>query len=379
MKIALVRGQFLNLFDMQSYLPILKKYDFTAFGSQKPIHTTFPFPAKFLPSPVDWLDFPKKMNILNRLFIDANYLVGLEKELKGFDIAHTAETYYHYTQQAIRAKRKGYFKKVIVTVWENIPFNNEGIWGRKHFKKQVRIHADHFIAVSESAKQALVREGTDPKKISVVSPGIDTRIFFPEKDHFKRLGKKNKEITILFVGRLEIYKGVMDILEAAVLLKKSKELREYTLKYIFVGKGSQKETMQDFIKKHRLGEHIVFMTADYTSIPEVYSMADIFVAPSKKDRYWQEQYGMMLLEAQAAGLPIVTTKSGAIPENVGDAAVLVREGRVGEMVKAIKAFILSPQLRVKYGKKARERAEKTHDIRIIAAKIDKIYTQVLSL
>src|SRR5690348_16401037 len=137
-KIALVRGKFLNAYEMQIFEPLAKKYDITAFGSLYPFHNNFIFPTVKLPSPTDIPEFPKKMSVLNRLFTDAHYLYGLEEKLKEFDIVHSAETYFHYTQQALDAKKKGYVKKVIATVLENIPFNNEGILGRKEFKERAR-------------------------------------------------------------------------------------------------------------------------------------------------------------------------------------------------------------------------------------------------
>ena len=134
MKIAIVRGKFLNRYEMQFYEPLTKWFDMTAFGSQTSNHDRFSFPVIKLPSPMDIPDFscgagsrfarPFLLSILNRVCIDAHYLVGLENRLKGFDIVHTAETYFHYTQQCLNAKRKGYVKKVIATVLGNIPFNN---------------------------------------------------------------------------------------------------------------------------------------------------------------------------------------------------------------------------------------------------------------
>lgn len=378
-KIALIRGQFLNRYDMQNYEPLIKKYDITAFGSLHPMHKEFAFPVELLVSPTDIPDFPKKMSILNRIFVDAQYLWGLEKELKGFEIAHTAETYYHYTHQALVAKRKGYVKKVVTTVWENIPRNNEGILGRKWFKQSAKEHVDHFIAVSEASKKALLEEGVAQEKISIIQPGINTNLFAPVTGHFEKISAKKKDITILFVGRLEIYKGVFDILEAASSLKRDTDLKKYHISYIFSGSGAQKENMQVFAKSKGLEKDILYVTAGYNNMPEIYQMADIFVAPSKKDRYWQEQYGMMLVEAQAAGLPIVTTHSGSIPENVEDSAVLVQEGNVKQLAQALKAFILSPKLRLIYARKARIRAEKVHDSLQAAQKIHEVYQHVLGL
>lgn len=164
MKVAIVRGKFLNQYEMQLFEKLPPRFQLTGFASLTPFHDRFSFPVVKLPSPMDLPDFPYKMQILNRLFIDAHYLWGLEEKLKGFDLVHSAETYYHYTQQGLNARKKGYVKKVIATVLENIPFNNEGIWGRKMFKARARRELDHIVALTHKTKDALIKEGCDPKK-----------------------------------------------------------------------------------------------------------------------------------------------------------------------------------------------------------------------
>lgn len=375
MKIALVRGKFLNAYEMQIFEPLAKKFDITAFGSQTSYHDTFAFPTVKLVSPMDLPDFPYKMQILNRAFIDAHYLFELENALQGFDIVHTAETYYRYTQQCLHAKRKGLVKKVVATVLENIPFNNEGIYGRQAFKKLARNELDHIIALTERTKLALILEGADADKITVISHGINTKRFTPA--HGLRAVDK-KHFTILFVGRLEKYKGVYEVLHAVKALLLDKDLRAYTLHVTIVGDGSEREKMRQ--REVQLGlESIVTHThAGYGDMAEYYHQADIFVAPSREDTYWQEQYNTALLEAQASGLPIVTTQSGGIPENVGDAALLVSPGDVLSLAYAIKQFILHPKLRTDYAKRARKRAEVVHDVKIISRKIAKVYEHVLA-
>ena len=84
---------------------------------------------------MDIPDFPYKMPILNRMFTDAHYLLGLEDRLKGFDLVHTAETYFRYTQQCLDAKKKGYVKKVIATVLETIRLTTKAFGGGKHTRR----------------------------------------------------------------------------------------------------------------------------------------------------------------------------------------------------------------------------------------------------
>jgi len=370
-KLAIVRGKFLNMYDMQSYEPLVKKYDIIAFGSLFPYHGRFAFPTVKLPSPMDIPAFPYKMQILNRLCVDAHHLFGLESKLKGIDIADTAETYFYYSKQAVLAKKKGWVKKVVVRVDENIPFNNEGIWGRKALKACVREHADHFIAISEKSKKALEREGVDSNKITVIGYGIDTIRFTAVQDHWRRLGRNTHPLTILFVGRLEKEKGVYEVIDAIRIVLQKKNIPH--IRIIFAGRGSEEPQMKKFIKDYGLETQTSFVNVAYKDMPKLYRQADIVVAPSKRTKTWEEQFNIALLEAQSMGLPIVTTRSGGIPENAGDAALFCDEGDSQSLSRQLLRFIQSPSLRVQYGRKARERALKVHDIKIIANKLDRVY------
>ena len=394
-KIAIVRGKFLNKYEMQMYEPLVDRYDITAFGSLTSYHDRFAFPVVKLPSPMDLPDFFYKMPILNRLFIDAHYLFGLEERLKGFDLVHTAETYFHYTRQSLCAKKKGYVKKVIATVLENIPHNNEGIWGRKAFKAVARKELDHMIALTQKTKETLLIEGCDPSKISVIGHFIDTKRFYSRQD---RRMRSFHAVNILFVGRMEEYKGVFDILEAAHVLLNDPDLVHYRLQFVFVGDGSKKKEM--IRKENMLGleSRVVHRLVSYEDMPRVYQSADIFVAPSKpRMRYmvyrwtdrtgesrpdpditWEEQYNTALLEAQASGLAIVTTRSGGIPENVGDAAILIDPGDVAGLANALKRFILDKKFRSEFGRRARLRALHVHDAGIGARKLADLYERILA-
>lgn len=360
MKIWVVRGAFLNPFELQNYYPLAKRHQIQAISSLRPINAQIKLSLIKLPSFTDLPDFPYKYPVLNRLFKDAHYLFGLEKVIKGSDVVHVAEDYYYYTLQAIKAKQKGLVKKVVSTVWEVIPFNNQGLRGRRSIKQTVRQEIDHFITPTKLAKKALVKEGVNPKKITVIPMGINLKQFKPNSSI-----NKNQKINILFVGRLEESKGVSNLVKA--FIKLDKEISN--LKLNLVGQG----TLEEKITTHK---NISLKSVPYQKIHLEYQKADIFCLPSQKTTNWQEQYGMVLVEAMASGLPIITTNTGAIKEVCGSAAVYT-SGSVQELFKSLKTLIISPKKRQYLGAKARHRAVSRYNSLHAARKIEEVYKLVL--
>ncbi len=315
---------------------------------------------------MDLPEFPYKMPLLNRLFVDAQYLFGLEKRLKGYDIAHVAETYYGYTIQALNAKKRGDIKYVVSTVWENIPHNNEGIWGRKQFKERAYKEVDLFIAVTKQAKEALVLEGCSSKKIVVIYPGVDLHRFHPVK-------KSQKSVKhILFVGRLENSKGVWDVLHAFETLYR----KNSKLKLRLCGSGSQKDALQKYIDRNLSG-CVEVQLAAYELLPSVYNWADVVVVASQETKYWKEQFGMVLIEAMASGVPVIATSSGAIPEVAGDAALLVTGQKGDTIVDAIEELMSNSKKCQELSSKGRERAVKLFDAQKTAIQIGECYNALL--
>lgn len=361
MKISIIRGGFLNPFELQNYYPLSKKHNIQAISSLKPLNSQIKLPLKKLLSPTDLPYSPCIYPILNRILKDAHYLFGLEAAIAGSDIAHVAETYYHYTLQAINAKRKGLVKKVVSTVWEVIPFNNESLRGRQGIKNIARKEIDHFITHTKLAKDTLIKEGVPAKKITTIPLGVNLNRFKPKSSS----SKASKNLTILFVGRLEESKGVHNLLNAFLKLHKTIP----NLKLNLVGQGTLKEK----ITTHK---SITLKTISYNHIHQEYQKADIFCLPSQPTKTWQEQYGMVLVEAMASGLPIITTDTGAIKEVCGSAAIYTNISSQA-IYQSLKDLILSPKKRANLKKISRRRALSRYNCLHTFKKIEKIYKQQL--
>jgi starch synthase len=112
----------------------------------------------------------------------------------------------------------------------------------------------------------------------------------------------------------------------------------------------------------------------YEQMPKIYQEADIFVHPVIGSKTWQEQFGMVLVEAMASGLPIVTTNCGSISEVVGEAGIVV--DREQEIVNNLTRLAKDKKLRIKLGKMARARAEKFFDCRLVAKQYEKLLAKL---
>jgi glycosyltransferase involved in cell wall biosynthesis len=370
-KIALVRGAYLNNFEGQNFRFIDdKKFKIVGVSSLFPIEENFSLPKIGLPSIADlqkisFLNQPIKF-FANRLIGDSQILFGLEKLAHQFDIFHSADPHYYYSYQLAKLRKNNKIKKLILTSWETIPFNNESVAAKKKIKYFSLNHTDLIICYTNRAKQALTKEGVDEKKIKVIRLGVDLNRFKP------KITKKN-HLTILFVGRLVEEKGIIDLYQVFVNVKK--EFDQIKLK--IVGDGLLKKQLIKLIRKNHLEKDITITSSNYQNMPKIYQSADIIVLPSKTTKTWEEQYGMVLVEAMASGLPIIAYRSGAIEEIVGNVAILVDEGEVNNLKKQLLLLINNQNLRIKLGKMGRRRAEREFDAQKTANKLEEIYLGLL--
>jgi len=357
MKIFIVRGAFMNPFELQNYAPLAEKYHLTAVSSKYPISDKIDIPLIKLWSPTDLPNFPFKFPILNRLFTDAHQLFGLEKVIRGADLAHVAETYYGYTHQAILAKRRGAIKRIISTVWEIIPHNNEGLRGRKKYKKLARENIDHFIAVTELAKKALVKEGVSETKITVLPMGVDLKKFQPET-----ITKNKRTVNILCVARLVPEKGIEDLM---IAFQKIRE-KNNNVHLTFIGDGPLRSDLTGY-------KNVSVKQVSYGRMAKEYQSADIFCLPSRTTKTWAEQFGMSLIEAMASGLPIVATSTGAIPEVCGDCALYAKPTDPESLKTNLEKLIDNVELRKSMGQASRLLAEKKYNRLKVSRRIGEIY------
>ncbi|HMS40965.1 MAG TPA: glycosyltransferase family 4 protein [Pyrinomonadaceae bacterium] len=206
---------------------------------------------------------------------------------------------------------------------------------------------DGLIAVSnESARQ--LREITPNAKISIIPNAIDVTDF-----DFKTEKKSENFVRLLFVGAIGKLKGERDLIKALTILRD----KNLNLKVSFLGYGA--ESLKSYCDELKITDFIEFLGA--VSLKErlgFFEKADIFVLPT-----YAEAMPMSVIEAMAAGLPVISTNVGGIPELVedGENGFLFECGDVSVLAEKILLLAEDKNLRQKFGKKAREKARKEFD------------------
>jgi glycosyltransferase involved in cell wall biosynthesis len=368
---------------MQNYEPLMGKYDLTAYTTydNKFELDEIKIPIKKLHSPNELIKLlPSSLRHYPRAILfklggcDTN-MFGLEKELSDKDIAHAVEVYNGFSYQSIKAKEENRQLKVVITVWENIPFKNKNIR-----REKVLRNTDLFIAVTRRAKEALMLEGVEEERIRIIGMGVDLDKFKPaekSKDLMRDLGLTDDHFVVLYVGRLIWEKGVYDLLYAARMIARDSELSSIKFKFLLRGDGDEKEGIIKVAKLLGISENISLVKRfPYHKLPEIYNLADIFVLPSIPTWYWQEQFGWVLAEAMASGRAIISTLSGSIPEVVRDAGLLIQPNDPLSLYDAIKKLAKNEGLRKSLEVKAREYAQREFDCLKIANNIGRIYESV---
>lgn len=168
--------------------------------------------------------------------------------------------------------------------------------------------------------------------IETVHNGIDLERFRSQSSQItitkKSLGFDDDDFVAVYSGRLTKEKGIKELLEAFLLLKDYPKLKLMIIGGSFYGndKSGRSPFMTELQQMAEQMQGRVVFTGyiDYDNIPAYLRLANVSVIPS----IWDDPFPTTVLEAMAAGLPIIATKSGGIPESGGDCALFVNKTSV---------------------------------------------------
>jgi len=230
--------------------------------------------------------------------------------------------------------------------------------------------ADSCHAVSKHLEKHFRKYGIE--NIVVIPDGVSQNKF--KLDANKKLTRKelgfDTENLIVCVSRLEHKNGTHDLIEAA------KYLKDLDFKIIICGDGSDRQKLEKMVEELNL-KHRVFLIGDilHADLPRYVACGDIFVRPSLA-----EGFGIVFLEAMAAGLAVIATPVGGIPDFLedGETGLFCEPGNPKDIAEKIKILIQNKSLREKLIKNGRQMVLDIYNWDRISENLREAYKQALN-
>jgi glycosyltransferase involved in cell wall biosynthesis len=218
--------------------------------------------------------------------------------------------------------------------------------------------ADKIVANSEATKITMLKSAPwlNSERIKVIYNGIDLAIYKSEnlKNLRNEFGFAQDDFVIGFVGRLSVQKGVQYALEAV----KSVYEKYSNVRLLICGDGELRGDVETFISENKL-EKKIYLTGFRKDIPDIMKTIDVLLTPS----LW-EGFGIVLIEAMAAGKPCVAANTSSIPEIIenGVNGFLVPSKDSQAIAEALINLISDPQLVQQMGQAGIETVNKKFTI-----------------
>src|SRR5579875_2290245 len=198
---------------------------------------------------------------------------------------------------------------------------------RLEMEQRLVQHVERIIAATQDERKQIIRYcGATPGQVAVIPCGVDLTLFKPQNRQQARaaLGLRQDQTVLLFVGRLDPFKGPDVLLRAAALMEEQAQI-------VLVGgrlTGDQElQNLRKLATSLKLGPRVHFLGArPQQELPILYSAADVTVMPS-----YHESFGMAAVESLACGTPVVATRAGG-------QMTVVRQGETGYLVPRCPGF-----------------------------------------
>jgi glycosyltransferase involved in cell wall biosynthesis len=224
--------------------------------------------------------------------------------------------------------------------------------------------ADRVVVPSRFLADAASRAGVPDERLRVIPSGLDL-----DRYPFRERVPGPGPATVVFAGRFVEKKGVLDVARALAGVP--------GIRRVLVGHGPQEPQLRALLAD--LGAHAEIVDGSVPgAVGAALQRADLVVTASKVAGDGDaETLGLVNLEALAVGAPVVTTRTGGVPEAVGDAAVLVPEGDVEALRSQLQRLLDAPDGWAEIGRRGRAHVEARFDLRDRVAELEAMWDELV--
>jgi phosphatidylinositol alpha-1,6-mannosyltransferase len=269
-----------------------------------------------------------------------------------WDVVHCWEEPYVFAAAQVARATPAHASLVYAT-FQNLA--KDYPWPLSAFERTTMRRADGWIAFGQTVHQTLAsRTAYASTPSRVIPPGVDVDRFRPDADGGRaireKLGWPADANVVGYLGRFVPQKGLPLLLDALSACTAG-------WRALFVGGGPMEAELRAFADRHPRRVHVQ-TGVPHDDVPAWLNAMSVLCAPSQTTPAWREQFGRMLIEAMACGVPVIASDSGEMPSVVGDAATIVSESDVTQWTAAIDHLLDTPSLRSGQAASGRARAER---------------------
>jgi glycosyltransferase involved in cell wall biosynthesis len=257
--------------------------------------------------------------------------------------------------------------------WQNL--NRRYPWPFRAFEIANYHRAAYAIAGNRAAVDVLRAKGYRGPVAVIPQFGVDPGIFRPKTIDDGRqttTDKPRPSFVIGYAGALIPEKGV------DLLLRACAGLPDVDWRLAIAGDGPERTRLGTLADALGIGGRVDFVgQRASTEMPDVYPTFDVLVLPSLSRPNWKEQFGRVLIEAMACGLPVIGSDSGEIPNVIGDAGLLFPEGDISALRDSIACLFIDPEQRARCAEAGRQRVLAEFTQAQIAIETHRVYCEIL--
>ncbi|WP_319421881.1 glycosyltransferase [Pleurocapsa sp. FMAR1] len=284
------------------------------------------------------------------------------------DLIQVEEEIFSLCALEVAVLAKLYQKPMVIFGWENQ--QRSLLLPRQWIRNYVMGATNLYLAGNQDGATVISNWGYKGKIEVMPQMGVDTDLFAP-----KIVNNNQNQLNIGFLGRLVPEKGI-DILFTAV-----SQLRQQGLncRITICGSGSSETDLRQMAAQRKIADVVTWKGAvRHEEAPQEIGQFDVLVLPSRTVDTWKEQFGHVIIEAMAMGIPVVGSDCGEIPNVIANRNLIFPEEDATALAVILKRAIADLDWRQEMGKYGIERVQKYYSHERIAQRLIDLWQKIIS-
>ena len=285
-----------------------------------------------------------------------------------------------YAQLITLNRLLGLKAKNIIFTWWNLPYTNK--FPISLLEKYNLNNTHGLISGNQDGVNILRDRGYQGKAKVLPQLGVDENLFSPQQqpDLRQQLNIDRDDFVVGFVGRFVPEKGILTLINALANLK------DKNWKLLLLGRGELKAKIEQTAKELGIKDRLILVeSVPHAEVPRYLNLMSTLVLPSETTYKfttltavgWKEQFGHVLIEAMACGVPVIGSDSGEIPNVISDAGLVFPEGDAVALKDCLRDSIEQPELRNNLAQKGLDRVRAKYTNKALARQQLNFYQELL--